>query len=274
MTQQIILSVATLLTLVPALGWAWRPAAAWGDRPDGPFWLGLGFGVVGPVALVATRLGTGWQTGLSSTLWVTVAVCAALYAMLCLTRRSAWRLSPLVLPYLMAIGFFATLAHGAPHGFLSDGLPRGWIAVHITVSVVTYALLTLSAIAAVGGVIQDRALSKKRPSRLSPILPSLVACERLQFHLLMTAELVLGLGLLTGIALLHAETGALIRFDHKTLFSIAAFVVIGVLLLVHARTGARGRGVARIVLVAYLLLTLAYPGVKFVRDVLAASVTA
>jgi ABC-type uncharacterized transport system permease subunit len=36
----------------------------------------------------------------------------------------------------------------------------------------------------------------------------------------------------------------------------------------HYRSGLRGRRAARVVLVAYLLLTLAYPGVKFVTDVL------
>ena len=47
-------------------------------------------------------------------------------------------------------------------------------------------------------------------------------------------------------------------------------LTIGGLLLVHYRTGLRGRRAARWVLVAYLLLTLAYVGVKFVTDVLLA----
>lgn len=34
--------------------------------------------------------------------------------------------------------------------------------------------------------------------------------------------------------------------------------------------GAAGKGSRRVVLLAYLLLTLAYPGVKFVTDVLLA----
>ena len=81
-------------------------------------------------------------------------------------------------------------------------------------------------------------------------------------------ELVLGLGVVTGIATQYLATGELISFDHKTLLSLLAFATIGVLLWLHHRTGLRGRRAARIVLVAYLLLTLAYPGVKFVTDVL------
>ena len=65
-------------------------------------------------------------------------------------------------------------------------------------------------------------------------------------------------------------TGAVLVFDHKTILTIATFVVIGALLIAHFRSGIRGRRAARIVLVAYLLLTLGYPGVKFVTEVLLA----
>ena len=68
----------------------------------------------------------------------------------------------------------------------------------------------------------------------------------------------------------YAESGALLTFDHKTVLTVSAFVVIGALLIAHFRTGMRGRAAARLVLVAYLLLTLGYPGVKFVTDVLLA----
>jgi ABC-type uncharacterized transport system permease subunit len=60
------------------------------------------------------------------------------------------------------------------------------------------------------------------------------------------------------------------EFSHKTLLSILAFAVIGLLLILHQRTGLRGQRAGRLILVAYLLLTLAYPGVKFVTDVLMA----
>jgi ABC-type uncharacterized transport system permease subunit len=66
----------------------------------------------------------------------------------------------------------------------------------------------------------------------------------------------------------YFERGRLLVFDHKTTLSIAAFIAIGVLLAAHRFTGVRGQQAARGILLAYLLLTLAYPGVKFVTDVL------
>jgi len=63
-------------------------------------------------------------------------------------------------------------------------------------------------------------------------------------------------------------SGRILLLDHTTLFSVLAFAVIGVLLGLHYGSGLRGRRAARWVLVAYLLLTLAFLGVKFVTDVL------
>jgi 2C-methyl-D-erythritol 2,4-cyclodiphosphate synthase len=68
---------------------------------------------------------------------------------------------------------------------------------------------------------------------------------------------------LAGIA-----SGELLAFDHKTVLSLLAFAIIGALLVLQFRSGLRGRRAARLVLAAYLLLTLAYPGVKLVTDVL------
>ena len=82
------------------------------------------------------------------------------------------------------------------------------------------------------------------------------------------SEIILGLGIATGISELYVTSGDLFTFNHKTLLSVLAFLVIGLLLLLQYRSGLRGRRAARIVLVAYLLLTLAYPGVKFVTDIL------
>ena len=73
---------------------------------------------------------------------------------------------------------------------------------------------------------------------------------------------------MSGMAAEYFVSGHLLVFDHKTTLSLAAFVAIAALLLAHRFSGVRGQRAARGVLVAYLLLTLAYPGVKFVTDVL------
>lgn len=82
--------------------------------------------------------------------------------------------------------------------------------------------------------------------------------------------MVLGAGLLTGLVLRYFTSMPAAGVDHKTVFSILAFLVILLLLGLQNWAGLRGRRAGRIVLLAYLLLTLAYPGVKFVTDLLLA----
>ena len=79
---------------------------------------------------------------------------------------------------------------------------------------------------------------------------------------------MLAVALVTGMTIEWLETLVLLRPDHKTILSLLTFAVIALLLVLHHRGGLSGRRAARYVLFAYLLLTLAYPGVKFVTDVL------
>ncbi|MBP2290577.1 cytochrome C assembly family protein [Azospirillum rugosum] len=269
MSQNIVYSLTALMALLPASIYPYRRIAGQGvEGRSAYFWGALVLGFAGPALWSLTQVAGRWHTGLSTALWVTIAACMLLFTALSAVTRSAWRLSPLLLPYLLLVGTFATLAEEAPAPLLRGGAPGIWIDLHIAVSVITYALLTLAAVASFAAFLQERALKTKRPTSLTRFLPPVTESERLQLTLLAASEAVLGAGLATGMAVLYYEQGVLLRADHKTLLSVASFVVIGGLLLANARTGVRGRKAARLVLIAYLLLTLAYPGVKFVTDVL------
>jgi len=261
------LSLSALAALVPASLQALRPAPA----RDAAFWGLLAVAVAGPSVWVLVHMTETWQTGLAPTLWVTVAATMLLYAVTAATTRQAWRLAPLLVPYMLVLGIIATIWQRAPGQPLIAGNAEGaWVSVHIAMAVTTYALVTIAAIAALAAFLQERALKRKRPNDLTRLLPSIADCDRLLVGLLQVGEGVLALGLVTGMALQYRETGQIIDFNHKTILTIAAFVVIGGLLVCHYGSGVRGRLAARIVLLAYLLLTLGYPGVKFVTDVLMA----
>ncbi len=131
-------------------------------------------------------------------------------------------------------------------------------------------MTTLAAVAALGVQIQQRSLKRKQPTALSRSLPSVADGERLLLNLLLAGGVVLGLGVVTGSGLQLVLGRGWLPFDHKTVFSLAALVVIAVLLWLHQSTGLRGQRAAQLVLSCYLLLTLAFPGVKFVTDVLLA----
>ena len=259
-----LLPITALIALVPATILPFRRTA----ERDGLFWLVLAVAIAGTGVWVFVIQSAGWQTGLSTALWLTILTCLILYAALAYWERDAWRLTPLLLPYLLILGVLATIWSQVPGKPLAGGAPLAWIGTHILVSVATYGLITLAAVAALAAAVQDRALKSKKRTRLAGLLPSVSSSEALLVRLLITSEIILTLGLATGMATLYFATGDIVVFDHKSSLTIAVFVVLGVLLLLHFKSGVRGRSATRLVLLAYLLLTLGYPGVKFVTDII------
>jgi ABC-type uncharacterized transport system permease subunit len=259
-----VLSFAAVLSMVPA-----AIAALWGPfARDVRFWMLAGAGAVGATAWAAVQARAGWETGFGEAIWVTVAGTLMGFLLLAFLVRHAWRLAPILLPYLVLLALLATIWGHAPRQPLVEQAPPAWIVLHIAASIVTYVLLTLAAIAGMAVLVQEWALRHRRRFGLTERLPSVADAERLELALLLASEIVLGLGILTGMGTQYFIRGALLTFDHKTVFTIVAFIVIGALLAAHYRVGLRGRRAARLVLVGYLLVTLGYPGVKFVTDVL------
>ncbi|HYE48601.1 MAG TPA: cytochrome c biogenesis protein CcsA [Azospirillaceae bacterium] len=265
MLQATLLNLSALLALVPAAVLSFRPEA---ERRTAAFWLLLGVAAAGALLWSAVQLGGAWRTGIATTLWVSIAATLLAYAAVAARSATARRLSPLLLPYLVLLGCLATLTGQRRGPVLDAPVPSVWIDLHIVVSVATYALVTLAAVAALAALLQERALKARRPTPFTRQLPPMADAERLQHRLLTASAVVLVAGLATGSAVLYLESGRFLVADHKTLFSLASFFTLAILLLAQRLAGVRGRAAGRLMLVAYLLLTLAYPGVKFVTGVL------
>jgi len=266
MTETTWLAIAALLALVPASLLPFRGA----PRRDVVYWLLLGVAVAGPMVWLAAAFAPGWRTGLSPALIVTLAATLLMYVGLAAATRETWRLTPLLLPYLILVGVVAAVWQHQPERAVIGTAPSAWIVFHILVSVIAYGLLTIGAVAGLAVFLQERALKSKRPGTLNRILPSVADSEILQVRLLAASSAVLAIGILSGMTTQYFETGELLEFTHKIAFTILTFLVLLALVGMHYRTGMRGRRAARGVLLAWLLLTLAYPGVKFVTDVLLA----
>jgi ABC-type uncharacterized transport system permease subunit len=275
MNAPMLLGLAGLLTLLPAaiaplggrLHTAARADVTAADRPGARFWIPIAIATVGPVAFAVSRMSGDWHTGFGAALWTTIAATMVTFVAAALLARRAWRLHVLLMPYLLVLGVVGTLAGAAPEAPLGSAVPTAWLAIHIIVALATYALLTLAAVAGLSVWLKERAIRRRGPGA-ADALPPIADTERLLRMLLGLAGIVLGLGLATGMAAQIHATGHLLEVDHKTLLALATFVSIGALLIAHYRFGVRGRRAARFVLLAWLLMTLAYPGVKFVTDVL------
>lgn len=262
--MSLALNLSALAALVPASLLAVRPVTGAGPR----LWLALAVAAIGAVGWSIARLAGHWDPSLGVSLWVSVAATVLVFAAVVLVRPWAGRLAALLGPYLLILAALATLTDNpAPAGVVGT-LPGGWVIVHILVSLTTYALATVSAVAGLAVVLKESALKAKREGGWRASLPAVVDADRLQFQLLLLALIVLGFGIASGMVLELAETGRLLEMDHKTVLTLASFAVVATVLVLHARSGLRGRRAARGVLVVYLLLTLAYPGVKAVQSLL------
>ena len=262
-----MLKLTALISLLPAAITLFRKPA----RRDTIFWSAMVVATAGTLAWVVARQANGWSTGVSTALWLTIAACLVFFMVTAVATSEGWRLLPLLAPYLVLLAALATLWDQAPERPLVGDAPLGWIGTHIAVSVSTYGLITLAAIAALAAWIQQRALKAKTYSPLAKLLPPLADSEHLILRLLQISDIVLAIGLATGVATFYMESGHFLLIDQKTIFTTSVFVVVGVLLIAQARWGMRGRSAVRGVLLAYLLLTLGYPGVKFVTDILLGS---
>jgi ABC-type uncharacterized transport system permease subunit len=149
----------------------------------------------------------------------------------------------------------------APPLPLADALP---LALHIALSLAAYALLALAAMQAMVMAYQDLRLRQHAPGGVLRALPPLGDMERLLFQLLGLGFAALTLALLSGILFLGDLFAP--HLLEKTTLSIAAWLVIGTLLIGRRRAGWRAQTAVRWTLAGFGLLALGYLGSKFVLE--------
>jgi ABC-type uncharacterized transport system permease subunit len=267
MSSGLLFSFSALVAMLPATAYGLLGRDD-GSRATPSFWSLLAVALAGALTWTWAQFSSGWHTGFAASLWLTISVTLLLFVTLVAITPGVRKLGVLLLPYLSVLALLALLWERAPERALGAPL-SAWAVVHIGVSILAYAFATLAAVAAVGVIWRERALkSKTGRAGASPAgLPSVAEGEQLQTRLLLAAAIMLAAGIATGMATQIVEFGAWLPLNHKVVLALIAFAVVLGLLLLHVRMGLTGRRAARILLAAYLLLSLAYPGVKFVTDV-------
>ena len=144
--------------------------------------------------------------------------------------------------------------------------PMDWqIKLHVSVALLAFGVLSIAAALAILLAVQERALRHRQFGALLRALPPLTLTETLLFRLIGAGFALLTLTLLTGILFVDALFGQ--HLIHKTVLSILAWVVFGVLLLGRWRHGWRGRRAVNLTLAGMAILLLAFFGSKFVLEV-------
>ncbi len=137
---------------------------------------------------------------------------------------------------------------------------------HVILSILAYSVLTMAAVQAVLLAIQDRQLRRHHPGGFIRALPPLQTMEGLLFEMITIGFVLLTLAL--GSGFLFLEDMFAQHLVHKTLLSLAAWVIFAVLLWGRHRFGWRGRTAIRWTLSGFAILVLAYFGSKAVIELI------
>lgn len=173
------------------------------------------------------------------------------------TRRSA--LDPVgVLVYpIAAVCSLATVLVGPD---ATPVAPESWqIGLHGIIALLAYSTLSVASLVAILMAVQEHALRRHRPLPFLHSLP-LTLTETLLFQLIGAGFVLLSLTLVTGV--LFVQDLFAQHLVHKTVLSVAAWLVFGGLLLARWRLGLRGRRAAWLTLAGMVLLLVGYFGGK------------
>ncbi|MBB3191199.1 cytochrome C assembly family protein [Halomonas cerina] len=222
---------------------------------------GLGLLCHLPLAIGLLGQGDSLLPGLS-----TSAVLASGLAVLVLLAVSLFKPVLNVATGLLPLaGLTLVLATGLPSPERASGMTPG-IALHALSSALAFAVLAIAAIQAVLLGIQNQALRHHHIRGVVQSLPPLTTMERILFELIWAGMALLTLSIASGFLFLDNMFAQ--HLAHKTILSLAAWVIFAILLISHHWLGWRGLRAVRWTLGGYAVLLLAYFGSKFVLEVL------
>ncbi len=145
---------------------------------------------------------------------------------------------------------------------------RSQLEFHVLVSICAYAVLSLAAMQAILLGLQQRLLHEHHPGGVLRALPPLYMMESLLFRMIAIGFVLLTVALISGFVFLENMFAQ--HLVHKTVLSIVAWIVFGLLLAGHYWAGWRGPTAVRFTIGGIVLLILAYFGSKFVLELILA----
>ncbi|HKB54818.1 MAG TPA: cytochrome c biogenesis protein CcsA [Ramlibacter sp.] len=214
--------------------------------------------VVLTLALMSLPRRFGFAPALSFTAWLVLTVYVVERQMFP-KLEARWALAGLgSAAVLLALVFPGTPLHVSA---------SAWLPLHWALGIASYGLF---AAAVVHAWLMMRAERNIRNATDPQAGMPLLTLERLTFRFATAGFILLSATLLAGVIfndVLYGP-GHVLRWDHKTVFSILSWLVFAWLLLARARFGLRGRKAVRVLYTGSLLLLLAYVGSRFVLEVI------
>lgn len=138
------------------------------------------------------------------------------------------------------------------------------IQAHILIAMFAYGLLTTGAIIAVYALVQDRRLKAGKLSAGNQLFAPLETTEKMLFSVTAAGFSVLALAVLSGFAFVEDLFAQ--HLAHKTVFSLLALLLFGILIAGRLFAGWRGKRAVYLYLWGFAFLCLAYFGARYVLE--------
>ncbi|KPC49223.1 cytochrome C assembly family protein [Amantichitinum ursilacus] len=211
-------------------------------------------------ALAVPPLHFGAGEALSVTAWLAL--------LIYLVGHLAFQLEGMEPPVLalavILLGASILLPPGHALTYPQNGVSR----LHFLTAMLAYGLFANASGVALLMRLADKRLHHATASLLVQKLPPLLALERLLFACVWVGFLLLTVALITGATFSEEIFGKALEFNHKIVFSIAAWLVFGGLLIGRKVRGWRGLVATRWTLFGFILLLFGYIGTRLVLDVI------
>jgi len=200
----------------------------------------------------------GFAPALSMTVWLVLTV-YAIESRLFPQMQAHWALAGLgSVAVILTLVFPGTTYHA---------IASPWLPLHWALGIASYGLF---AAAVVHGWLMTRSERSIRLAAQTDAGVPLMTLERLTFRFVEAGFVLLSATLLVGW--LFAETlygpGLAWKWNHKTVFSVLAWLTFASLLAGRARLGWRGRKAVHVLYLGSGLLLLGYAGSRFVLEVI------
>lgn len=261
----------TLLVHIALISYAAGAAAflTWLVRPD-PRWAKAGrwlllVGLVVHVGSFAASIGVA-GLGLGAGTWKGGQLFSLLAALtvagyLLLDRRGLVPIAGVVVaPLTVAVMVPAHLVASSEYAVAQPLWSSGALFLHVAAATLGTAVLALAFALSALYLASERQAKSKRPGRLFARLTSLESIDRAGYRLAVWGFVFLSVAIGTGSLVSNAATGKVLPIAPKEGFALLAWALLAAMIQARLVAGWRGRRIALLVVVGFVLLSGVYVG--------------
>ncbi|MEH6452773.1 MAG: cytochrome c biogenesis protein CcsA [Psychromonas sp.] len=172
-----------------------------------------------------------------------------------------------LLPVVFAFNIlnFIAVAH-LPGRYITHLESNPQVGAHIILALLAYAILSIASLFALQLAYLDYRLKSRKAPLTQLNLPPLMTLEKSLFQFISVGFVLLSCALITGFIFLEDFFAS--GSAHKAILSILAWIIYAVILWGHFSKGWRGRLIIYITILASSILSLAYFGSRFVKEII------